>query len=93
MGRYNLTDGALGGADHLRSCLHRGRRGSPDLFFDLARRGELVGARFVTAKELRQSFVPTDEAADSKLQKLLPAKTGLTPVQKPRDRKRSSGKP
>jgi hypothetical protein len=31
------------------------------------RKGELIGARFVTAKELRQGFVPT-EAADSKIQ-------------------------
>ena len=26
------------------------------------RRGELIGARFVTAKELRQGFVPAEEA-------------------------------
>ena len=32
------------------------------------RQGELLGARFVTAKELRQGFVPT-EGADPKLQK------------------------
>jgi hypothetical protein len=31
------------------------------------RRGELIGARFVTAKELRQGSVPAD--ADPKLQK------------------------
>jgi hypothetical protein len=28
------------------------------------RRGELVGARFVTAKELRQGFVPADADPD-----------------------------
>jgi hypothetical protein len=33
------------------------------------RRGELIGARFVTAKELRQGSVPAD--ADPKLQKAL----------------------
>jgi hypothetical protein len=33
------------------------------------RRGELVGARFVTAKELRQGFLPAD--VDPKLQKAL----------------------
>src|SRR5471030_614493 len=32
------------------------------------RQGELIGARFVTAKELRQGFVPTDDA-DPKLEK------------------------
>ena len=32
------------------------------------RKGEMVGARFVTAKELRAGFEPTD-AADPKLQK------------------------
>ncbi len=31
------------------------------------RQGELVGARYVTAKELRQGFVPTDDA-DLKLE-------------------------
>jgi hypothetical protein len=33
------------------------------------RRGELLGARFVTAKELRAGFMPTDTAADPKLVK------------------------
>jgi hypothetical protein len=32
------------------------------------RKGELIGARYVTAKELRQGFVPTDDA-DPKLEK------------------------
>jgi hypothetical protein len=32
------------------------------------RRGELIGARFVTAKELREGFMATDKA-DPKLQK------------------------
>jgi hypothetical protein len=32
------------------------------------RKGELVGARYVTAKELRQRFVPTEDA-DPKLKK------------------------
>jgi hypothetical protein len=32
------------------------------------RKGELIGARYVTAKELRQGFVPTDDA-DTKLEK------------------------
>jgi hypothetical protein len=33
------------------------------------RRGELIGARFVTARELRQGFVPVDEA-DPKQRKI-----------------------
>jgi hypothetical protein len=33
------------------------------------RRGELIGARFVTAKELRQGFVPPTEEADPKPRK------------------------
>jgi hypothetical protein len=33
------------------------------------RRGELIGARFVTAKELRQGLVPPTEEADPKLGK------------------------
>src|SRR5471032_127779 len=63
-------------------CLEVGALAVPDLF-GLAftaggevlrvcsliwRRGELVGARFVSAKELRQGFVPTDDA-DPKLEK------------------------
>ena len=32
------------------------------------RKGELIGARYVTAKELRQGFVPTDDA-DPRLEK------------------------
>jgi hypothetical protein len=32
------------------------------------RKGELIGARYVTAKELRQGFMPTDDA-DPRLEK------------------------
>ena len=63
------------------ACLDVGALAVPDLF-GLAftaggevlricslvwRRGELIGARFVTAKELREGLAPDD--ADSKLQK------------------------
>jgi hypothetical protein len=33
------------------------------------RKGELIGARYVTVKELRQGFVPTDDA-DPRLEKV-----------------------
>jgi hypothetical protein len=63
-------------------CLHVGALSVPKIFglaftaggevlrvCSLAwRKGELVGARYVTAKELRQRFVPTEEA-DPKLKK------------------------
>jgi hypothetical protein len=66
-----IVDVSDGGA-----CLDVGALAVPDIF-GLAftargevlrvclltwRRGELIGARFVSAKELRQGFVPTDEA-------------------------------